>query len=387
MVHIENKQDGIVKVRQNNEEYIIWAHASVVIPYIKKFLREKFPGKLIARELNRIDLSIPKENLPIEIQATKYNRDKFVFAGWEDAIRRQIDQGIVYGECWFFFDSELLRAMKVAGIKMSINMVWFRELIKEERLKVFTVSHNGIIEEKVYKDFDFLAEISQTCKLAAETDDMILNKNKLKIFDSVVDGYGFTQDEIDKFEDDCKKYCEANKMDNTDENGRISQFLMKQTDKRARLYGGILQAIGNLPGINRLLDIHSKNADIHNRKISAVKYKQYASLLGIFDVEGSGNKFITTFIDRFNICRYIPGYVKNKNIWVRLTGHGLSYRQFENIIKSTNNGITIDDYFWYEKSDNNIQIKDDKDKEVNVEIKDKDKTITITIKNTRDAGW
>lgn len=60
-------------------------------------------------------------------------------------------------------------------------MVWFRELMKEEKLEVITISHNGIIEEKMYKDFDFLANVSQTCNIAADTDDMILNKSKMKI--------------------------------------------------------------------------------------------------------------------------------------------------------------------------------------------------------------
>jgi len=266
---------------------------------------------------------------------------------------------------------------------MSINMDWFRELVKEEKLKTFTVSYNGTIEEKVYKDFDFLAEVSQTCKFAAETDDMILNTNKLKIFASVVNGYGFIQKEIDKFEDDCRKYCEVNKIGDEDKSGRVSQFLIKQTDKRARLYGGILQAVGNLPGINRLLDLCNENMDICNRKTSAVKYKQYASLLGIFDVEGSGNKFITTFVDRFIIRQYFPGYLKNKKAWDRLAGHGLNYRQFENIIK---NGIG--NYFWYEDTENGAAINSEKidDKGVNVTIECRDQIITLNIKDKKGCS-
>lgn len=48
-------------------------------------------------------------------------------------------------------------------------MDWFRKFMKEEKLMVFTVNHDGNIKEKDYKDFDFLSEISQTCKIAQIT--------------------------------------------------------------------------------------------------------------------------------------------------------------------------------------------------------------------------
>lgn len=214
----KDKNNGIVKVMQNGVEYTVWTHASVVRKYIKNELRKRFPGKLVVRELNRIDLTIPEENLPVEIQSTTievitnagyYN---ISYALWEKLIRPQIDQNVInYDKCLFFFDSELFRAMKNASKNMSINMDWFRKLMKEGKLNVFTVSHGGIIEEKEYKDFDFLANISQTCPIAAETDDMVLNKNKMMIFANVVRGYGFTQEEIDKFENDFEKSSDVGK--------------------------------------------------------------------------------------------------------------------------------------------------------------------------------
>ncbi len=107
-----------------------------------------FQKKLIIRELNQIDLSIPEENLPIEIQSTlsmSTEKSWILYSQWEQKIRSQIEQNIVgYDKCWFFFDSELLRAMKNAGKMMSINMDWFRKFMKEEKLKVFTISHDGI---------------------------------------------------------------------------------------------------------------------------------------------------------------------------------------------------------------------------------------------------
>lgn len=175
--------DRIIKLTINDIEYVFWKYADVAKPYIKKYLIEKFPNRLTIRELNMIDLTIPEENLPIEIQATPiYMNKSIMYSEFENDIRKQIEQNIIsYDKCWFFFDSSLLKSMQYNRRKyISINMDWLRKFIKEEKLKVFTVSYDGIIEEKKYKDFDFLSEMSQTCKISCETDDMILNMIKCK---------------------------------------------------------------------------------------------------------------------------------------------------------------------------------------------------------------
>ncbi len=93
-----------------------------------------------------------------------------MYSRWEGNIREQIEQNIInHGRWWFFFDSELLRCTQNSGKQTSINMDWFRKFMKEEKLMVFTVNHDGNIKEKDYKDFDFLSEISQTCKIAQIT--------------------------------------------------------------------------------------------------------------------------------------------------------------------------------------------------------------------------
>ncbi len=336
--NVNKGNNGIVKIRQYDEEYLVWTHANVVRPYIKKFLSEQFPKKLIIRELNQIDLSIPEENLPIEIQSTlsmSTEKNWILYSQWEQKIRSQIEQNIIsYDRCWFFFDSELLRAMKNAGKMMSINMDWFRKFMKEEKLKVFTISHDGIIEEKLYKHFDFLSEHSQTCPIATEKDDIILNRNKMKIFTNVIKGYGFAQEEIDKFDNDFK--C-SNIGDN------LISFLKKQDNERYRLYGYILHAIGNLSGINELLD---KKVMLKSSKNSA---KQSGKFLGIFDVRGFTKDVITKFIDIFDICKYFPGYLRNKETWNKLKGLNLNNRQFDNIITGKNDVINGLDYYFKEK--------------------------------------
>ncbi len=257
--------------------------------------------------------------------------------------------------------------MKNATRSMSINMDWFRKLMKEGKLKVFTVGYDGIIEEKKYKDFDFLSEVSQTCSIAAETDDAILNRNKMNIYISVVNGYRFTQDEIDKFYDCWKDYYKSNKINSTDKNGEFSSFLKKQRDDRSKLYGNILSAIGHLPTINDILGLKNYRP-----------IKSYMSILGIFDVEGSDNNTTTRFVDRSNICQYFPGYIRNKETWDKLKNHSLNSRQFESIV---NNGIN--NYFWYEEDKNNIVTESEQtnDKDINVTIESKDQIITVNIKD------
>jgi len=375
---VEDSNNGIVKRNMGNEEYIFWTHADFIKPYIIHYLKERFPGKLVIRELNKIDLVIPEENLPIEVQATAVQNasNSPVYSLFEKSIEKQINQNITsYHVCWLFFDSELLRAMTNADRHMSINMVWFRNYMKEGKLKVFTVSHDGIIEEKQYSDFDFLSKVSQTCSIAAKSDDMILNENKIKIFSNIVNGYEFVQDEIDRFYDDYREYCKTNKIDSEDKNDSFSRFLRKQKDDRTKLYGDILNAVSNLFSTNDLLEL--KNYRTHA--------KFNASSIGIFDVEGASNKNATTrFIDRFNICQYFPGYMRNKEMWDKLKNHSLNPRQFERIIK---NGIG--NYFYYEENKGDIVTESDKidDKGINVTIESKDQIISVNIKDkTKQAN-
>lgn len=393
----EDDDNGIAKWITGDEEYTFWTRADYIKPCIIDFLKETFPGKLIVRELNKIDLSIPEDNLPVEIQAThvgKIGGNNPSYSTFEKEIEKGITQNVIsYGVCWFFFDSELLRAMKNASKQMSINMVWFRNYMKEGKLKVFTIRHDGIIEEKHYKDFDFLSDISQTCSIAAKTDDMILNENKLRIYANVVNMYDFTQSEIDKFYDDWSGCC-INKVNNVGKNDGFEGFLSRQKGLRPKLYCSILNAINNLSAINDMLGLKS-----YDRRA-----KSRMSVLGVFVIEGNTTNAITRFVDRSNICQYIPGYVRNKEMWDKLKGHCLSPRQFEHIVK---NGIGI--YFWYEEDKNGIAVESDKDdseldnestndgqvdkdgNEVNFEIKSKDQITTISIKtkqiNAADAGW
>ena len=320
--------DGIVKSNVNGIDYIFWKDAEIVKPYVRRYLDKIFPGKLIVRELNAIDFSIPEENLPIEIQATPY---PVRYARFEQAIKNQIEQNIIsYDRCWFFFDSELFRCMKNASKGMSINMDWFRNYIKEEKLKVFTINHIGIIDELEYKDFDFLADVSQTCKIAYESDDMVLNRNKMLIFANAINGHGFTQEEIESFEAKWRRYKKPGE--------NFNKYVARQSDSRMKSYRNILYAVGDLPEINDILDLSVDNISSSS--------KHFLSILGIFDVKGIGPGSITRFVDTFDICKYFPGYMRNQEIWQQLKGLSLDHRQFSNVIMGKTDVIKGIEYYW-----------------------------------------
>lgn len=170
-------------------------------------------------------------------------------------------------------------------------------------------------------------------------------------------------------------------------------FLIKQIDERAKLYGNILKAISNLPQINQLF----RKDIIINKSRSTFRHIRYnASFLGIFDVEGLSNNVITKFIDRFDICKYFPGYLRNKDIWDKLKGCNLNGRQFDNIVTGKNDAINRLDYCLNEISnkeknmDKDISQETYKDKEINIITDDKDQIININIKTeqkTIEDAW
>lgn len=319
----ENINNETVKITINGIEYNFWTRAKIVRRYIREDLKKRFPGKIVAREINSIDYTIPELNLPVEVQATIVGGLFVKYSSWENSIRKQIEQNIAnYGKCVFYFDSELLKAMLSANKNMSINMDWFRKYIKEGKLEVFTISYNGIIEPKEYKDFDFLAIVSQTCPVAAETDDMILNNNKMKIYTNVVKGYGFAPEEIEKIENYYEQFLDAEDEDIDN----FRNFLLNSNNERFKLYGQILYSLDDLPKNNKILGMEIDIATYKNFR------KYTAKVLGIFDISGKGSYAITRFIDRFDICKYFPGYLRNKDIWEKSRRFTLNTRQFENVV-------------------------------------------------------
>ena len=99
--------------------------------------------------------------------------------------------------------------------------------------------------------------------------------------------------------------------------------------------------------------------------------------MGIFDSYGNNHyNSITKFIDRFDICKYFPGYLRNKEIWDKLRRQNLNSRQFDNVITGKTDVTRGIDHYMNEKEENQT----DENKEVNIKIDNKDQTININIK-------
>ncbi len=89
-----------------------------------------------------------------------------------------------------------------------------------------------------------------------------------------------------------------------------------------------------------------------------------ASFLGIFELEGDSYRAMSKFVDKPDICKHFPGYLRKKDTWDKLRGHNLTSRQLENIVRKKtdiNKGI---DYFWYEKDLLNPKIVNNGDNKI-----------------------
>ena len=319
--------DGIDYVNINNDIYVCWK-VKYIRPFIVKFLKEKFPESLITYETNKIDIVLmnPDIIIPVEIQKGSYtkrknNKHNFRHAAFEDFIRRQIEDNIEnYGLCWLFIDSEYFRNLSkgTCSSTVSINMTWIINFIRKEQLKIYAIKYDGTVRELCTKDFDFLKDVSQECIIGYDNDERILNRNKLKIYRDILKGYNFTQEEIDNIYD----YVGKNR---TSEDDHIMKFLRKEQG-RLNLFGKILYSITELKGINRFLDM--RVLDIKS------KGKIPASDLGIFNIVDRSADVITMFLDKFDICKYFPGYIRNKEKWdyLKESRMKLKNNQFEAIV-------------------------------------------------------
>ena len=304
-----NESNGIVEIKYGNEIYKTWT-VKLISPLITKFLKGIYPDSLAIRGLTDIVVFDNKsdEIVPTEIQKSQISKigGKYFFnhSRFEDVIRRQLEDNIeTYGKCWFFFDSEYLRYLQFEDIRknISINMTWLVKLMSEEKLKVFTIKYDGTVKELTTKDFDFLKDVSQTCVMSYDSDQRILNRNKLKIKRNVLRGHNFTQEEINQFESEFD-----NRKDKKEP--QAFNFYMKSKNKRCELYGNVIYSIGELPSIN---DSLSCNIDKDNRTFCEVT-------LGLFyqnDFMGNNKNAHIKFIDKFNIAQYFPGYIRNKETW------------------------------------------------------------------------
>lgn len=367
--------------------YTFWCDVNITFDYIFFFLKDRFPEQLIIPEFNNIDIFVFGERLPVEIQSTIYHYSEKIprMSDFEQSVEKQIRENInTYGRCWFFFDSEFYRYLRNHTKKdSSVQLDWLYEYIKLDQLKVFVINHRGEIRELFRKDFDFIRDISVTCKMGKDDDFRVLTKNKDIIYENVLKSNGFTTDYIYNVRNIWKATPKQERM------GGFKIWCRKQKDDRIRLLGYMMLHINNLNFIN----------DVFNGNIIMNRGQSSATIIGIFESEGSriGNKI--RFVDKPNVAQRFPAYTKHKDKWDKCKDKWFTAKQLEGIVEGKI------DYFWYEKletvarelgnqgqTDDNSskpssQDRTDKDKEVNIEIKNKDQIITINIKKNEMAGW
>jgi|GEM_PF-3423221 len=308
--------------------YTFWHNVDVVEDYVWNYLENRFPDSIIFPELFGADFVVLNENIPVEIQSTvllfsekgtENARTIISHTQFELNIEKQIKQNVNYfGVCWFFFDSEYLRYLQnELTRKTRINLDWLYQLMKEGKVKAFTINHEGIITEISHKAFNFLNEVSMTCKVGKNEDYRILDRNKFEIISNVLKGYDFTSEELFNFKEDFIKSGQNNFNGWLQRNG---------SSDRESLFGMILRSCGNLEFINQILDC----ADDGTKLTRSNKF--LLTILGLFEVKGEARGAVTSFKDKFEIANFFPGYERNKTIWNHLRTNEITLETLREII-------------------------------------------------------
>ena len=308
------------EIQLNEDEH--WL-AKEVTSYIIKYLSEIFHGSIILREFGKqkTDIMVLDENLPVEIQTNLRNN----ISGVEDSIRRQVELNIkVYGRCWIFLDEKFLSYLNnITNKTISINLDWLYQLWKSEKVRIFTVTYNGIIKEMIKEDWKFLPKLSQTCKISSEEDNRILQKNKAIIFYNVVNTLGFTTDEITNIYNSFKSRKTKNR--------EFAQYLRRDgSTMREVLYSDVYYSISSINDLNKCMCCMIERENIRNHNLM-----YNGSVLGLLENSNTQTKSLQLrirFSDKYNVAKYFPGYIKNKEMWDYLKTRWLNRDEFYGIL-------------------------------------------------------
>lgn len=319
---------NILNDKENIENIDKYWLAEEVIRYIMNFLINIFPESIIIRETNgKVDIMILDENLPVEIQATIITKHCVHASTFEDSSRRQIEQNIeISGRMWLFIDEKFLKFLNNSTNRnISINLDWLYQLWKSEKVKIFTITYNGIIREMVKDDWKFLTKMSSTCKLSIDDDYRILQRNKSKIIFNVLKTLGFTTIEINDMYNSF-----LSKNDRKEYYSKFENYLRRNgTTERELLYSNVISSSYVINNLNTALcgTIEDKNMDRH--------LVQRGSLLGIFErnvIATNSSNFRVRFSDKYDIAKYFPGYIRNKEMWDYLKTRWLNRNEFYGIV-------------------------------------------------------
>jgi len=303
----------------DNDKYWI---AEEIISYIIEYLKKIFPGSIIVREFNDVDIMVLNENLPVELQAGHENIIKSYVrvAAFEDHIRRQIEQNIeISGRMWFFFDEMFLRNLNNSSSKLiSTNLRWLYELWLCEKIKIFTITHNGIIREMVKEDWNFLS------KICHEDEYISLQKNIPIMIRNVLRASDFTTKEINNM------YNLFLTRNNEKDKGFQQYLRRKNSTEREVLYSNILYSIKSINVLNDCMYCNTKDENIRGELINN------GTILGLFernDVKSGSQLLRIRFSDKYDIAKYFPGYITNMKMWNYLKTRWLKRNEFYGIIR------------------------------------------------------
>lgn len=297
--------------KNKKEEY--W-YPEDVRPYIIKYLKDRFPDSIIRQESNFIDIMVLRsiDSVPVEIQKTYIRSDVPLLKRFENDIRNQVEQNVdISGKCWLFLDAKFLEYLKNTFSKyISLNMKWLYLYYKEEKVKIFSITREGLIKELKEEDMVILTKfgISE------------LDRNRANIEYNILKWKMFSTDEINSL---YKKYKE-----NRSESIKFDQWLTREdSSDREKEYGYICQTLGQLNYINDALSCELSR----NEKVTI-----FLRRTGLIHRNGGGtnDKFARiTFVDNPNIAQYFSGYIKNKELWDYLRVHPVDTRTFHTIVR------------------------------------------------------
>jgi hypothetical protein len=285
-----------------------------VIPYIIGDLKKRFPNSIIRQQSDKVDIVVltNSDHIPCEIQKTLGRSSGGTrIAYFQDSCRRQIDENInISGLCYLYIDSKFLEYLDgLSNTSVSLDMKWLYQYYLDRKVKTFSINHAGIIKELKDSEYNILTKFKITD----------LDRNKHAIEYNVLKWKGFTTDEINK------TYFDFIRGNN---NNRLESYLNRNNaTNREREYGKICIALGQLNGVNKILNCY--DADVNH-------CVAFCRDLGLFNKDGGNGQgtYATTYLtDHANIVQYFDGYENNKELWEYLRIHHIATKTFFKVIK------------------------------------------------------
>jgi len=285
-------------------------------PYIIEKLGEIFPNSIIEREFGKVDIMVHGPKIPVEIQKTYIHDNEYPrMSDFENTTRRQIERDIEdCCICWFFMDKKFLCYLQDnpnLTRSSDIDMGWMYQFWKDRKLRIFTITVDGIIEEMLQdREFDFLRKADSLIKLQRSRYDMAYEIYK---------SYGFTTEEINSWYDEYAKNTEGL---------HFSTWVRKKGD-RGEIFAKIKEALNNTYIINDML-----RCDMKNRRAIT-----HAANLGI--IEGNENnkgggysKYVwIKCSDNRNMFRHFTGYFEKKELWDYWRTHFVHHDTFVKVVR------------------------------------------------------